>query len=345
MRVFLLLISLMLAYSCIGKESVSVVVLDQSIKKNAKEITGDTIEYDSHIMADEYYIMDDSILIIFNDTHHADCFFEFYNTNNGQLLKRYLFRGNGHNELVNIIAYYNDGYLYVNGFMNNVFVKVDCRQLLTDPLYNPAFVNYTAYTQNLIPFDDESFIYENAYCFSDPSIHVNQDVPRLLLTNKKSGKEKYKYDTYNVTGGIIMLNKPGNRIVYASKRFPFIEIYNTRLEMLKKIKGPDELDVKYHINEKNNEIIFKGVIPQTFMRYAYNKDHFYLAYKGVLSNNPNKNLNTWIFKFNWNGDVIDSYLYRGSIECLSISNDEEYLYVTTHDALGVPALVKIQLNK
>lgn len=294
-------------------------------------------------MAEEYYIMDDSILVVFNDTRHSDCFFEFYNVKSGSLVKKYLHRGNGHNELIDVIAYYYDGLLFVNGFMNKIFVMIDCRKLLDDPLYEPQFTEYSVYSQNIVSAGDGNFIYENAYSFSEPSINVYQDAPRLLSTNDKTDDTRYKYDTFNVTGGIIMQNKDLDRVIYASKRFPFIEIYNSKLELIRKIKGPDELDVKYYINEKNNEIIFRGVIPNTFIRSAYNEDHFYLVYKGKLSNDLDHDTDSWIFKFDWEGRFLDSYFFNGSIECISLSSNEDCLYVTTYDSLGVPALVKLQL--
>lgn len=339
---YILLVCLVSLQSCAKKEN-QTFVLNPSIKNNATAIYGDTIEYNTLVMAEEYYIMDDTVLLVFNDTRHSDFFFEFYNLNSGELIKRFLNRGNGHRELVDVIAYYNDGFLFVNGFMNKTFVTVDCRRLLNDSLYEPTFAEYSVYSQNLIPVDDNLFIYENAYCFSEPSINVTQDAPRLLFSNDEADGNRYKYDTFNVTGGIIMRNKNLDRVIYASKRFPYIEIYNSKLELIRRISGPDELDVKYFINEKNNEIIFKGVIPNTFVRSTYNADHLYFVYKGKLSNDLDHDTDTWIFKFDWEGRILDSYFYNGSIECLSVSNKEDFLYVTTYDSLGIPALVKLRL--
>jgi hypothetical protein len=343
MKHIIILFTFITVLASCSKQCEPMVFLDQSIKTDAIELTQNKVEINTFILAKEYYIMDDSVLIVFNDTHHCICFFEFYNINNGSLLKRYLYRGNGHGELVNVIAYYNDGYLYVDGFMNSIYAMIDCRKLLHDPLYAPEFKKYSIFSQFLLPYDEETFIYENPYCFSEPSINVKQDVPRLVLSNTELSKGKY--DTFNVTGGIIMQNKSADRIVYASKNYPIIEIYDTKLKLIKTIKGPDDLDIKYHISEKNNEIIFKGVIPNTYARYAYNKSNFYLVYKGVLSNDLGHNPDSWIFKFKWDGDFIDSYYFKGNIDCISIGSNDNCLFATTSDSSGELSLIKLFLKK
>ena len=104
---------------------------------------------------------------------------------------------------------------------------------------------------------------------------------------------------------------------------------------------------KYLI-EDNGDVVFLNTIPAAYTSFCYDESCFYVSYNGALlsyKNNFDRSLlKTWIMKFDWDGNFIDSYYIDYYIESMSLSKDSRYIYVFGTDSTGENVFYKYQLG-
>jgi len=145
--------------------------------------------------------------------------------------------------------------------------------------------------------------------------------------------------------GVIISNFQQDRIFYVNGNIPFIELYNSELELIRQIHGPDKLLAKYRI-DNGNSICFNKVIPYAYMCFCTSINYIYLTYIGdnhIPMQNNVEDLPTWIFKFDWDGNLIESYSVGRYINSISLSLDEKSIYATAINEEKNPFLIKLSL--
>jgi hypothetical protein len=98
-----------------------------------------------------------------------------------------------------------------------------------------------------------------------------------------------------------------------------------------------------------NEILFKkGYIPYTYLSFCTDKDFFYLTYMGdYLDLTKNKNMEDyplWVFKFDWDGNFIDTYYLGQYVSAISLSADGKSFYATAISSEKNPFLIKFSIK-
>lgn len=118
-------------------------------------------------------------------------------------------------------------------------------------------------------------------------------------------------------------------------------MYDYELKPLKKITGPDDLKIDYSVS--GNDVTFSKVVPYAYRSYAMVYDGFYLLYIGgyYTTRRKYKDMQSWIFKFDWDGKFIKSYHFGQYLGSLSVSSDEETFYGQGFDENGNVTLWKL----
>lgn len=325
--------------------------LDKNIMTVEKTFRADTLKcIDTLIYAKEFFVYRDSVLIVLNNRNEDTHFLEFYRLSDMRPITQLYRSGNGPDELLSANVDINGNTLTVNDFIKSQVAVVDIDSLLADPTYSASPVRLKVESLfNATPYKDR-FLLDNPYSFADEKAGIVQEAPRFIVTDEEKTyeeKNKYQYYTRNVTGGRIIANEAKNRVVYANGNQSSVEIYDMELNLLRTITGPVDLPTQYVIHNEEggmpNEVIFKTNIPYAYVDYCTDDDYFYLTYVGDMFGRGQKeqDLNFIIFKFDWDGNFIDSYPVHSYVRSISKSRKDDAFYVTILSSDGLPVLIKL----
>lgn len=326
--------------------------LPESVMSSERVMRTDTIScVDTLIYAKEFFVYNDSVLIVVNHDKYRDGhFLEFYTLPSMKQITRLYQRGHGPNEILGANADFDKNKLIIRDFYKSQMVVVYIDSVLANPNYLAQLVSYPPGSlANAVPYKGR-LLSGNPYSFVDKNAGIVQEAPRFIVTdtgNSYEEKNTYKYFTWNVTGGHIIANETKDRIAYADSNMSFVEIYDMDLNLLRTITGPVDLPTQYAIHgmegSTQQEVVFKRAIPYAYIDYCTDDDYFYLTYVGDMSGNGKtvEDLGFHIFKFDWDGNFIDSYPVSSYVRSISKSQKDNALYITTLSHEGVPVLIKM----
>lgn len=327
--------------------------LDKKIKSDAKILHIDTISFFKDLIyARDFLVYQDSILIVRNRKYTDVYFLELYNLKQNCLLKQMFRLGNGPNELLSANFYLNKNTLTIIDVIQDKAVFVNIDSVLQNPSYKVSPIRYFPYSPIAVQYKENQLLVENPNCFKDKKLGIDYKAPRFIIHNINdiyTDKNNYPYYTWNVTtSGQLITNYHKNRIIYGEANLPIVEIYDTNLNLLKKIQGPDNLQPNYRIisNEDGpNEILFKkGYIPYSYLSFCTGDNFFYLIYMGdyyLVGKKELEEYPLWIFQFDWDGNFKDSYSIGRFVSNISISADENSFYATAISEDKTPFLIKL----
>lgn len=349
--------------SCGDEQGYKKETLPPSTLTEATPLQTDTIalELDSFYAAKDYYVYNDSVLIVVNGKAQAgSSFIYIYDLADMGLIASYFRYGNGHNEVLSANVDLNNNTLFVNDFMKGqvAFINLDSVLALRDK-YRVGLHKHNVYSApTAVPYKD-GYITENPYCFydeeSEVSQGVEQGVPRFIVTDGKENKEdfggKFDINPRNVAvDGRIVCKPDGEGFVYASFGQSNVEFYDEDLNLKKIVKGPRELDTKYYKLKSDGflevNVIYDGKIPYCYLGYSCDDDFVYLMYLGVFykSDADLKNISTYILKFDWSGNYIKGYKCDRYLSSISKGTEEDVFYATAINEDGLPFLIKLYVK-
>lgn len=352
--VFLLFIGIVgcLIYSCKKdkKDKKEDFFLQEEVKTKAKSLKIDTIPFLKELIyAKVFLVYQDSVLIVLNKKHENGYFIEFYNLTTTTLINSSYRFGNGPNEILSALISLNGNLLTINDYVKGEVALLNVDSVLANHSYTSPPIRHFTNSPTVTQYCNENqLIIENTACFEDDDLGIDNKAIRFIVTDKGSKyveNSKYEYYTRNVASdGDIITNYPLNKIVYTHMHKSIIEIYNNDLKLTKRILGPDKLPIKYRIVEK--EITFNKRIPYSYLDFCTDKNYFYLSYMGdfLVRGKNMDDYPLWIFKFDWNGNFIDSYYIGRYFASISISNDSKSFYVTGIDKEKNPILLKLSIQ-
>lgn len=330
MKNFIRLCSFFLLFtvtSCSNKSNGDVVI-NPSVKENAKPLTlkevptGEALEF-----ASGCYVFDD-VLVVRNYENSNKHLLEFYNINTMELKKQAILRGNGPDELPLLLSSNYKDELYVDGgsssgkltqfnvveFANNKDSKLE----FVDYAFQSHQVNYL--------LDNDKFLVVNPFRFVNKELGIEQDENRFIIldaTDRLLPNELI--DATRVNTGGIMVNSKEKKICYYSDATAEIEIYDFDLNLIKTITGPDDLRPGY--TRVHNIINNTKTLTYAYTDACYDDSYMYLAYDGrtidamewIQNNGEMEKAESWVFKFDWDGNVIDVYKVSKEKEIVSLS--------------------------
>ncbi len=320
--------------------------LQENIKTNAKHVKIDTIAIPELIYAELFLVYHDSVLIVLNKKHENGFFIEFYDLSHNKLINKFYRLGNGPNEILSAFVALNGNLLTINDYVKGQVAFLNLDSVLVNPSYISLPIRHFTSSPTVSQYyKANQLIIENTNCFEDDELGINNNAPRFIVTNKGSDyveKSNFKYSTRNVASdGDIITNYALNKIIYTYMHKPIIEIYDNNLKGIKRILGPDKMLTQYRIVD--NEIIFNRRIPYTYLDFCINKDYFFVTYMGdfLVGGKNMEDYPLWIFKFDWNGNFVDSYNMGQYISSISISNDGKSFFGTGINIEKNPILLKL----
>lgn len=335
---------------CYEEDVINSISIDVTSKTNAVYVLPErVIDGDFFPFARKYYVYKDSILIIQNRSENTAGnqsipYFEFRLLSDMSLIKQSFYRGNGPNEMLNILCEFQDSSLYVVDFTKNKFGDLNVDYLLENEIPSLNLKERTFRFGNFKRFKNDYYIFDNINCFADKGLKIRQKASRFIIGDGSVGDSKdYEYKTFNVNQGKILVNPERERILYFNPNRPEMELYDYDLILLKRLIAPDEPLGKLDIIGNNN-VVFHGGIPWFFCNYTYDEDHLFITYHGIMLLDDTNRIPALIFEFDWSGNFIASYNPHEPVVTLSIGEkDNRVLYITSTDSLGQPVLDKLVL--
>ncbi len=335
MKKFIRLCSFFLLFtvtSCSNKSNGDVVI-NPSVKDNAKPLTlkevptGEALDF-----ASSCYVYDD-VLVVTNYENSNKHLLEFYNINTMELKKQAILRGNGPGELLLLLLCNHKDELHV--YDGSSYGKFNVVEFANNKDSKLEFVDY-AFQQQKYLLDNDKFLVVNPYRFVNKELGIEQDENRFIILDATDRLlPNGRINAFQVNTGGIMVNSKEKKICYYSDATAEIEIYDFDLNLIKTITGPDDLRPVY---TRVHNIVQNRTKTVTFAytHACYDDSYMYLAYDGrtidtmeYLQNNMvMEKAESWVFKFDWDGNVIDVYKVSKEKEIVSLSvtkNGDLYL--------------------
>lgn len=323
------------------------IVLDNSVLTTATPLKEESINFEFPVTTVNIFIVNDSLAVVHNAEQTDRKLVEIYNLNSGALVWEYFSKGNGPEEiLMGRSGMFNDT-LLLEDFMRDRFVLVPVDRIISGEHFRPEFHSYSVITPRFKPFKGK-LLAINPNRFIDKQAGINNDGDRFILTDSSFSYQenrKYQYETSNVTNGNIIVSYENDRVIYYSANQPLIEVYDTDLNLVRTVSGP-ELPMAAEFSLIGPMVIYSNGLPYAYTQSCSNSEYVYIAYIGELTT-AEKNydeFDTRIFKFDWNGNFIDSYLIDISVTGLSLSEDGRTLYVFGREHDGTDVLKKYNLE-
>ena len=328
--------------------NVPVLTLDHTAKDTTNMLIAEDINFNIPISALNIYVYEDSIAVVCNK--RSEWFLELYNLNENRLIKSFLRYGNGPGEMLDANFYFSKDTITVEDFQKDRLAVIPLHDAVHNDSYNPELRTHSVQSQYKLPFKGR-LVALNPYCFINREYGINNDGPRFILTDSNyvyKASSRYKYDTYNVSYSLFFISHINDRIVFVNTHEPTLEIYDLKFNLLKKIIGPEMPGTQKYQIEDDGQVIFLNSIPAAYTSFCYDESCFYVSYNGALlsyKNNFDRSLlKTWIMKFDWDGNFIDSYYIDYYIESMSLSKDSRYIYVFGTDSNGENVFYKYLLK-
>ena len=324
--------------------------LPPSIKTEAVSLNAvQVVSGDDYIAAKKMWAYKDSILVVLNTPVKDGFFLELANLCTKEKYGSFIHYGNGPAEMLNVNAVLNNGRMLVRDFAKYQIARFDVDSALANISYVCAPVRFSNNAGS--PFvnflDDNRLIMLNPYYFENPEMKISNGESRFIVGDAGSkftllSEGSKKYYSYNVEQGDIIVNNEEDRVIYASLFSPRVEIYDCQLNPLKLLTGPDDMDIRYAIED--GSVCFYD-IPYAYMGSAEAEDGFYLLYIGeFLGDEDYQKMQSYIFKFDWDGNVLKSYHCGQYLNSISISSEDDVFYCSGHDEDGSNVLFKLTKN-
>lgn len=339
MKNFIRLYSFFLLFtvtSCSNKSNGDVVI-KPSVKENAKPLTlkevptGEALDF-----AMTCYVYDD-VLVVTNYENSNKHLLEFYNINSMELKKQAILRGNGPDEVLNLLPRNYKDELHVDGGSSSgKLTQFNVVEFANNKDSKLEFVDYAFQSQHKYLLDNDKFLIVNPFRFVNKELGIEQDENRFIILDATDRLlPNGRIDAINVNTGGIMVNSKEKKICYYSSTTAEIEIYDFDLNLIKTITGPDDLRPGY--TTLQNIMVNRTKTLTYAYRYAcYDDSYMYLAYDGrtidameyIQNNGEMEKAESWVFKFDWDGNVVDAYKVSKEKEIVSLSvtkNGDLYL--------------------
>ena len=336
MKNFIRLYSFFLLFtvtSCSNKSNGDVVI-NPSVKENAKPLTlkevptGEALDF-----AMGCYVYDD-VLVVTNYENSNKHLLEFYNINTMELKKQAILRGNGPGELLLLLSHNYKDELHVEDASS--YGKFNVVEFANNKDSKLEFVDYAFQSQQKYLLDNDKFLVVNPFRFVNKELGIEQDENRFIILDATDRiLDNGRIDAFQVNIGGIMVNSKEKKICYYSHDIAEIEIYDFDLNLIKTITGPDDLRPEY-TTLQNIMVNRTKTITYAYTDACYDDSYMYLAYDGrtidtmewIQNNGVMEKAERWVFKFDWDGNMIDVYKVSKEKEIVSLSvtkNGDLYL--------------------
>jgi hypothetical protein len=337
-------------FSCSSsKMQVENIVLGKTVMTEAYMLVPERIHIEEYIYAKRFFVYADSVLIILNKPSSVKPFIELVKLSDGSAIAKLFNYGNGPAEMLLATVNLSDNVLIAKDIQKKQIAFVNIDSVLNSLSYKVGIQNYQIRASSINKNRDGMLIFENPYCFKNEKYKIDNKAERFIVGNENTTDGNllyYKFDTSNVTDGNIIVNRNRDRIVYAALSEPLIEIYDRDLTLKRIITGPNFHKEQTFTVRSGDEglpsVVFRETIPYAYITYCHNDKNIYFSFVGELMQGRNNTweLDSYIFKFDWNGNFIKSYSTNKFINAMSVGQDDDTIYASSYDEDGLPILLK-----
>ena len=298
------------------------------------------------------FVYQDSILLVLKNgnPYPLTHMLTLVNLNNGEQIGKYFSQGRGPRELLSVLARLSNNYLDMKCYVMGRLVAFNIDSAITkgNNYEAPVFVlGEHNLGSEWASVDDTTFLTTNRHYFDkSKDCQENANLPEFYFINL-NGKlspeydlEKYKkvkYLTSDVSGSTISVNKSNNRIVCCYYYQPCIKIFDSKMNLLKCIIGPEPDDGKYEPFYGENSLYFSkdNGINHYYTSASCGVDNIFVLNRrthkymdDVLKINETENNTREIFRLDWNGNVIGRYSVKGKqLMHVNYCEDSNILYL------------------
>ena len=312
-------------------DNISTLVLNDKIKDTAEALIPERIDFDFPLSALGIYVWNDSIAVVRNshmDRKHK--FLELYNLRSGEFLKSFVDMGNGPGEMLVAKFFYQNDTVLMQDVMKRHITVIPLDSALSGS-FKPEFKDTDIRSQVIWPYHS-GLLALNPYCFVNEDARVYNNGARFIISDSNyvyKETNEYEFDTYNSVLASFFISYPNGRIAVYNSIEPEIELYDTDLRLIKKIRGPElTSNIRYNIMS-DGDVLTIGA-PTSYYCECYDDNYFYLTFVGRFIEDDETIFDidrSYIFKFDWDGNFVDSYYVDHFVSSMSLSEDGQSMYI------------------
>ena len=321
----------------------------------ASVLIADTIDFDKPLWPKAFDIIRDTIILVTNWQNNAIAL-ELYNLNTKEFIGLAAPKGRGPGEYLACYPIYNIGYAFdtiqIYDPVGNQLSLISIDSMLryferTEPLrryHVPAFVRYPALidTARLVGWNFYSFKYQEIDNGFDRLFVIDYSIDTKPSVQRDPASY---YDAINYSKGLTLVNPEKRKVFVADQRNAVIYIYNSNLELIKELQGPDLFEIEYKVNHESRKVSYAGGKKySTYSHFCYTKDAVYLLYDGTIGTTDFSTDPSEVFMISWNGDLVHRYQLDQKVLRISVDTKEEHLYASSYTAGEYPRLLRYRLK-
>jgi|GEM_PF-2840159 len=336
------------------KEQISIVFSRNDFPKTTV-LAGEELQISSDKYVQSFNVINDTIVLARYKKAYP-YYFGLYNLNSGSKFVEFAERGNGPGEFLGgkyLSNAYNIKQPEIIHIIDVITKKVsvfNLDSLLFWPkshVYLPVQFELPDGVFNFCKLDSSRYVCYNSYYLDDKVFSNNNDMIFLVNTHGKPRQiREWKYFTLNVSSGYILISKKENRIIVTDRNKDRIEIFDTLLNHIRTIRGPDIFEPKYKLRFSNHISFEPGTVEGGFYPCCSTEDYIYHIYRGRYDFIPNstKRQPVEIFKLDWEGNLVENFILDRFIYTISITGDGKIFYGTSYNSFGDPILVRFNIE-
>jgi len=299
-------------------------------------LKGSTVEVGEMMNPDDMFLVCDTLILASNDDPAQREKLQLFSLITGKRISSFGAKGHARNELVSCgikIPFSSSDIFYIDDITQSRYWECSIDSLVNgrNPILN--IFDYSKDVISILPIDTTyigfNFWYLNDSRYNNGIEHAIGEY-EMKESNDRNRSIKYSSFVANVTGGVMVRNPHNNDIWVAYNHDNLIEIYDSSLQLKRKMMGPDNVH-RYFTTErvKNKDFVLFEKDKHVGCYYAAvaTERHVYLLYRNI--NNvpfPRKPQPVEIFKINWNGELLCNYQLDRYAYCISIDSEERFLY-------------------
>lgn len=325
--------------------------------KQHTKLTGENIELDAGLTPFRYFLLKDTLIFVENFKPNPFCY-DVYGLKSKKHILSFGKKGRGPYEYLSTNFVNNSNiskYFSVKDVSaHNITVYNIDSLLLLKNNYLPKRFKLPEPVKSYCMISKDSILAFNQYYFKNGNIQNNIAIPVFKINlNYPLSDEEYingsKYFTANASGGSVINNSNKKQSYVAYHYEDKFEIYNQKLELVKRLIGPDEIIPKYEQREDNRISTEKDKYHRSYYDICLGKSAIYLlyvGYNGVLYDGIMKK-NVEVFKIGFDGQLIHHYQLDRLLINFSVDENDEYIYgseIEGSNIIGFTKFVRYKLD-
>lgn len=317
---------------CAWAENVDTVVLSDAVKSDAVHLAPVETEFYTGFTGENSA---DFLMLVLNGSHlisinlgepgKKEKILNIYEPGKDRPVYSALDYGKDDSEYLGVMPFLCGSTLYLTDIDKGKLIVMDLSKVIASKRYRPEVMDSHIDANAIIPYKGRLL------CLS-PLWTDRSDVSDKFMLSTDDCQD-YAGDadvteTQFVARGSLLANSDVTRIFFFDEEYSVAELYDGDLNLLRRIVGPDGMD---------GGILEPMAPAYSMLTQCACADAAFVSYIG--DGTPDMS-GSYIFKFDWNGNLLETYVTDDMVYNMSVSPDGKTLYAYVMDAGGSCRLVK-----